>query len=51
MKRHVTTHSIHRPVGAWALVRANGAEMSGLFVQRLFGNDAERGPGEGCASS
>jgi hypothetical protein len=51
MKRHVTTHTIRRPFGAWALVRANGVEMSGLFVQRLFGNDAERGPGEGHAPS
>jgi len=50
MKRHITTHSSRRPIGAWALVRANGAAMSGLFVQRLFGN-AERGPGQGDASS
>jgi len=45
MKRHVTTHSTCRPIGAWALVRANGAAMSGLF------GNAERGPGQGDASS
>lgn len=51
MKRHVTTHSTCRPIGAWALVRANGAALSGLFMQRLFGNDAEQSPGERDASS
>jgi hypothetical protein len=49
MKRSVTTHSTCRPIGAWALVRANAAEMSGLFVQRLLGG-VEHSPGEGDAS-
>ena len=51
MKRPITTHSTRRPIGAWALVRANVVEMSALVVQRLFGDDAERNPGEGDASS
>jgi hypothetical protein len=50
MKRHITTHCTRRPIGAWALVRDNGAVMSGLFMQRLFGN-AERSPGHGDESS